>query len=306
MSTISESWLLSVPFLVALGLVVGSFLNVVIDRLPLMLYRQWWEMTCDQLSDPASLHALGIGAAIPAAEQGARALQPLVQGLPELSLSRPRSHCPACQRSLKAWELIPVISWVALRGRCAGCGSSIGTRLVMVELLTALVFGLLAWRFSGQWALVGWCWFAAILLAAAFIDWETLLLPDVLTLGLLWLGLSVSALGATVPPVDAIAGAVGGYLLLWSVATGYRLLRGQEGMGQGDFKLLAALGAWLGWSGVLPVVVLASLSAAVVGMALKRRGALREGRLVPFGPFLAGSALVMVCWQGPVAGGWWL
>lgn len=306
MTTFSESWLASVPLLAALGLVVGSFLNVVIDRLPLILYRQWWEMTCDQLSDSTSLEALGIDSAVPVAEQGARALRPLVQGVPTLSLSRPRSHCPSCRRSLKVRELIPVISWVALRGRCAVCGSAIGTRLVIVELLTALVFGLLAWRFSGQWILVGWCGFAAILLAAAFIDWETLLLPDALTLGLLWLGLMLAALGATVPPADAITGAVGGYLLLWSVAGGYRLLRGQEGMGQGDFKLLAALGAWLGWAGVLPVVVLASLSAAAVGMALKHRGTLREGRLVPFGPFLAGSALVMVCWQGPLATSWWL
>lgn len=301
-----ESWLLSIPLLMLLGLVVGSFLNVVIRRLPLMLYRQWWELTCDQLEDQASLHALGMDAAAAAAQSGAQTIRSHLPSPPALSLSRPRSHCPACQRSLRPWELIPAISWLALRGRCASCGAAIGVQLVLVELLTAALFGLLAWRFAGQWVVVAWCLFASILVAAAFIDWETLLLPDALTLGLLWVGLLVSALGGTVPPAEAIAGAVGGYALLWLVASGYRQLRHQEGMGQGDFKLLAALGAWLGWGGLLPVVVLASISAAVVGIALKTRGKLREGRLVPFGPFLGAAALVMVCWQGSRAGTWWL
>lgn len=256
-----------------LGLCIGSFLNVVIHRLPQMMERAWKLEGAELLGVPAP-------------------------DLPELSLSRPASRCPQCGHRIRWFENIPLLSWLVLRGRCSACKTPISARYPIVELATGLLFALLAWRFGSQLGVLAWCLFAALLVALTGIDWDTTLLPDSLTLPLLWAGLIAAALGWTLPLATAVWGAVFGYLALWSVYWLFKLTTGKEGMGAGDFKLLAALGAWLGWQMLLPIVLGASVIGAVVGIAMKLSGALREGRYVPFGPFLAGAGLV-VLFAGP-------
>ena len=257
-----------------LGLGVGSFLNVVIHRLPLILERGW-------KIDSAEM--LGLDAAKAAADAGEA-----------VTLARPRSRCPSCGHAIAWHENIPLLSYLRLGGRCSACKTRISPRYPIVELATALLFAGIGWRFGAQPAALLWCGFAATLLALAAIDWDTTLLPDDLTLPLLWAGLVAAALGWTIGLPQALWGAVAGYLSLWTIYWAFKLTTGKEGMGQGDFKLLAALGAWLGWQMILPVVLGASVIGAVVGIAMKASGALREGRYVPFGPFLAGSGLVVL------------
>jgi len=264
-----QALLLSPIALALLGLVVGSFLNVVVHRLPLILERGWKRESADLLGVRVELSA-------------------------EIGIARPRSRCPSCGHSIAWYENVPVLSWLWLRGRCSACGTAISARYPVVELLTGLLFAATAWRFDAQPVTLLWCAFVAVLVALAAIDWDTTLLPDNLTQPLLWAGLVASALGWTVPLAAALWGAVAGYLSLWSVYWLFKLTTGKEGMGFGDFKLLAALGAWLGWSMILPIVLGASLLGAVVGLLMKASGALREGRFVPFGPFLAGAGVVVM------------
>jgi leader peptidase (prepilin peptidase)/N-methyltransferase len=220
------------------------------------------------------------------------------------NLARPRSHCPACGHALAWHDNIPLISFALLRGRCRACGSPIGWRYPTVELVTAVLFAACAWRWGlGASALV-WGAFAATLLALACIDADTQLLPDALTLPLLWGGLISAAAGwSQTALADALWGAVAGYTLLWLVQQGFGLVTGKQGIGQGDFKLLAALGAWLGWQALLPLLLLASLSGAVVGLGLRWSGRLGAGQPLAFGPYLAmaGAALM---WLAPLHGLW--
>ena len=254
-----------------LGLCVGSFLNVVIHRMPIMM-RAEWAADCAEL-------------------EGREAPEAKV-----FNLVRPRSRCPACEAPIRAWQNVPVASWVALGGKCAACRAPIPARYPMVELLTGLVSAFLAWRFGYGWTLVAGLAFAWTAIACAFIDYDTQLLPDRLTLPLLWLGLLVNVGGTFVDLRSAVLGAAGGYLLLWSVYWGFKLLAGKEGMGYGDFKFLAAIGAWTGWQ-TLPLALLVSAGAgAVVGIAMMvftRRG--REVRM-PFGPWLAVGGIVCLLW----------
>jgi leader peptidase (prepilin peptidase) / N-methyltransferase len=187
-----------------------------------------------------------------------------------------------------------VLGWLRLRGKCSACGTRISARYPLVELLTGLLFAAIAWRVGPQPVALLWCGFAATLVAASFIDWETTLLPDVFTMNLLWVGLVVAALGYTVPLADAVWGIVAAALTLGGISKLWKLLRGSEGMAMGDVKLLAALGAWFGWSMLIPIVLAASAVGAVVGLGMRLTGALREGRYVPFGPFLSGAALVVL------------
>jgi leader peptidase (prepilin peptidase)/N-methyltransferase len=262
--------LLSPYTLALLGLCIGSFLNVVIHRLPLMLERGWKRESADLLG-------------VKVDDDGEA-----------LTLARPRSRCPSCKHPIGWRENLPVLSYLALRGRCAACGAAISARYPGIEILTGVLFGLIGWRFGAQPVALLWCAFAAVLVALAGIDWDTTLLPDDMTMPLLWAGLVAAGLGWTIPLADALWGAVAGYLSLWSVYWLFKLTTGKEGMGFGDFKLLAALGAWLGLKMVLPIVLGASLIGAIVGIAMKASSALREGRYVPFGPFLAGSGLVVM------------
>lgn len=252
-----------------LGLAIGSFLNVVIHRLPQMMERAW-------------------------KLEGAELLGVAPPDLPALTLSKPGSRCPHCGHRIRWFENIPLVSWLVLRGRCSACKAPISPRYPLVELATGALFAAIGWRFGAEPAVLAWCGFAATLVALSGIDWDTTLLPDSLTLPLLWAGLVSAALGWTLPLGTAVWGAVFGYLALWSVYWLFKLTTGKEGMGGGDFKLLAALGAWLGWQMLLPIVLGASLIGAVVGIGMKLSGALREGRFVPFGPFLAGAGLVVL------------
>jgi leader peptidase (prepilin peptidase)/N-methyltransferase len=260
---------------VVLGLLVGSFLNVVIHRLPLMLERQW-RNECALL------------AGNPPADQ------------PRYDLFMPRSACPACQRPITALENIPIASYLWLRGRCAGCATAISARYPLIEGLTALASGLVAWRFGyGSAAAMGLVltWF---LIALATIDLDTQLLPDSLTLPLLWLGLACAVIlpnAGQALPVDlqsSVIGAMAGYVSLWSVFHLFRLATGKEGMGYGDFKLLAALGAWLGWQMLLPIVLAAAGVGAVVGVALIALRGHQRSTPIPFGPFLAAAGWLML------------
>jgi leader peptidase (prepilin peptidase)/N-methyltransferase len=259
-----------------LGLLVGSFLNVVIHRLPRMMERQW-AAECAELSGQ------------PAPEQ------------PPYDLMRPRSACPHCGHAIRWWENIPVLSYLALRGRCSSCGASISPRYPAVEIATAALFAFAGWRWGVTPQGAAWCLFSAALVALAMIDWDTTLLPDDITLPLLWGGLIAAALAWTpVTLADALWGAVAGYLSLWGVYHGFKLLTGKEGMGYGDFKLFAALGAWFGWQALVPIILMASVIGAVIGIAMKFSKSLREGGYVPFGPFLALAGLTAMI-AGPDA-----
>jgi len=267
--SISEA-LLSPFSLAVLGLCIGSFLNVVIHRLPMMLEKGWRQESAD---------LLGVK---------------LEEEREAISLARPASRCPQCKRPIKWHENLPVFSYLALRGRCAGCDTAISARYPLIEIATGVLFALVGWRFGATPLALLWCAFVAVLVSLAAIDWDTTLLPDSITLPLLWAGLVASALGWTIELPSALWGAVAGYLSLWSIYWLFKLLTGKEGMGFGDFKLLAALGAWLGFKMLLPIVLAASIFGAVVGIMMKFSAALRDGRYVPFGPFLAGAALVVM------------
>ena len=250
-----------------LGLCVGSFLNVVIHRLPKMMENDW-HAQCAELR----------GEEIPAGEV--------------LSLTRPRSRCPSCQRQISALENIPVISWLALRGKCYGCKSPISPRYPIVEALTGLLSGYVGFRFGFGAASAGMLLFAWALIALTFIDADTQLLPDSITLPLLWCGLLFNIFGIFTDLSSAVIGAMAGYLALWSVYWAFKLVTGKEGMGYGDFKLLAALGAWLGWQMLPLIILLSSLVGAIVGIALILLA--KHGRQVPipFGPYLATAGLI--------------
>lgn len=256
---------------VILGLMVGSFLNVVIHRLPKMLTREWEEQ-CASLREESP------------AQQ------------PTYNLTVPRSACPSCGAMIRAWQNIPVVSWLALRGRCAACKAPISARYPLIEVLTATLSGFAIWHFGTTWAGLGALLFIWALVALTFIDFDTQLLPDNLTLPLVWLGLLFNTSNTYVSLNAAVVGAIAGYLALWSVYWLFKLVTGKEGMGYGDFKLLAAIGAWLGWQ-VLPLtILLSSLVGAVVGIALIIFA--RHGRQVPipFGPYLAGGGLIALFW----------
>jgi len=259
-----------------LGLLIGSFLNVVIHRLPKIMQQQWSE----ECREHAEEQALAAGLAPAAAAVQA----------PRISLSAPRSRCPHCGHAIRWYENIPVLSYLALRGQCAGCKARISARYPLVELATAALFAFCL----GHWGLtapgLAWCGFSAALLALALIDWDTTLLPDDITLPLLWAGLIAAALRWTDASLsDAVWGAAAGYLSLWLVFWGFKLATGKDGMGYGDFKLFAALGAWFGWQALVPIILAASVIGALIGIAMKLRSQLREGGYIPFGPFLAGA-----------------
>lgn len=259
-----------------LGLLVGSFLNVVIYRLPKMMERQW----AAECAEYAGMTAEQVSPAhIPPADS--------------FNLAQPRSRCQACGHQLRWYENIPVLSYLFLRGRCSSCGVSISIRYPLVELTTAALFFFCVQQWGATVTGLAWCGFAALLVSLAFIDWDTTLLPDDLTLPLLWAGLLASALQwIDVPLYSSVVGAAAGYLSLWLVYWGFKLVTGKEGMGYGDFKLFAALGAWFGWQALVPLILMASVVGAIVGIAMKFSHQLREGGYVPFGPFLVGAGLL--------------
>jgi len=273
----SRPWLLvTVGFI---GLCVGSFLNVVVHRLPRMMEAQW-------RADCAELR----GEEPPPAQT--------------YNLFKPDSRCPACAAPIRAIQNVPVLSWLALRGRCAACRAPISARYPAVELVTGVASVLLAWRYGYAWQLAGALLFCWALLALTFIDLDTQLLPDDITFPLLWAGLVFNAAGVFTDLRSAVFGAVGGYLILWSVYWAFRILAKKEGMGYGDFKLLAAIGAWTGWQ-VLPFVVLVSaLAGTVIGAYVLWRT--RQGRdtRIPFGPYLAAGGVAGLLWGHEAVVAW--
>ena len=284
-----------------IGLVVGSFLNVVIYRLPIMLERQWQAQSVAPVGAPA--------VSAPAAAAAPTDAATSAVGQRPFNLVVPRSSCPACHAPIAAIHNIPVLSYLALRGRCAHCKAGISARYPLVELLSGLATALVAWQLGFGWpaaCAIVVTWF---LIALTFIDLDEQLLPDSLTLPLLWLGLLASLTGwassaASLPkdPVSAIGGAAIGYLSLWTLYHLFRLLTGKEGMGYGDFKLLAALGAWLGWQMLLPVVLLSAGVGAIIGVVLIATRRQQRGNPIPFGPFLATAGWVTMLWGPQMVG----
>ena len=256
------------PLVLAIfGLCIGSFLNVVIHRLPLMMDRGW-------RLDSAELLGVKIDEPAP------------------ITLSTPRSRCPHCGHQITWYENIPLFSYLKLGGKCSACKAPISMRYPAVEVLTALLFAACGWHFGAQPQVLLWCALVATLIALALIDFDTQYLPDDLTLPLLWAGIVSAALGWLPIKLGAsVGGAVAGYLSLWFVFHAYRLIRGKEGMGAGDFKLLAALGAWLGWQLIPSIILLSSAVGAVVGIALVVGRQHDRDVPIPFGPYLAGGGI---------------
>ena len=269
---------LAIASAAVLGLLIGSFLNVVILRLPPRMEWHWKRDAREVLELPEDPSPAPPGI--------------VVKG----------SHCPKCGVGLKPWHNIPVVSWLALRGRCHGCGTPISLQYPAVELVTGLLFAAVVWQLGVSWQALAALAFTAVLVAASGIDLRTTLLPDDLTLPLLWLGLLVSIPALFVDPTQAIWGATAGYLSLWSVYWGFKLLTGKEGMGYGDFKLLAALGAWCGASGIIPILLMSSVIGAIVGsiwLSLKGRD---KATPIPFGPHLAAAGWVQFLWGEQIVG----
>lgn len=259
--------LLSPWVLGLLGLCIGSFLNVVIHRLPMMMEREW-------KLDSAELLGVKIDEPAP------------------ITLSSPRSRCPSCGHQIAWHENIPVLSYLRLGGKCAECKTPISKRYPAIEILTALLFAACGVQFGAQPATLLWCGLIATLVALAFIDLDTQFLPDSLTLPLLWAGIASAAFGwIPVSLKDSVFGAMAGYLSLWFVFHAYRIIRGREGMGAGDFKLLAALGAWMGWLAIPSIILLSSAVGAVVGIALIALRSHDRDVPIPFGPYLAGGGV---------------
>jgi leader peptidase (prepilin peptidase)/N-methyltransferase len=272
--------LLSPLVLAVLGLLIGSFLNVVIHRLPLMMERGW---------RVESAELLGVK----------------IDEVPAITLSSPRSRCPSCGHPIRWYENIPIVSYLVLRGKCSACGTPISARYPAIEVLTAALFAACGVHFGAQPTVLLWCGLVATLVALAFIDLDTNFLPDDLTLPLMWAGIVSAALGwIPVTLAASVGGAVAGYLSLWFVFHAYRLIRGKEGMGAGDFKLLAALGAWMGWQAIPSIILLASAVGAIVGIALIVFRQHDREVPIPFGPYLAGGGVAALFFGGPLSQLW--
>ena len=284
------------------GLLIGSFLNVVIHRLPRMIERgnvlgvvEWFgdvDEYIDRVVDvPEPARRAALKAHLYAAEP---AFRELIQALPDENLMRPGSRCGACGHRIGALENIPLISYLALRGRCSACKTRISLRYPAIEVLTGILFAAVGWRFGISAATLAALALVGGLVALTFIDADAMLLPDAITLPLLWIGLLWSAFGGFVSLNDAVWGAVAGYLSLWSVYWLYKLATGKEGFGYGDFKLLAALGAWFGWQAILPIVLLSAVVGAVVGISLIGAGRKTLASRLPFGVYLAPAGVLML------------
>jgi leader peptidase (prepilin peptidase)/N-methyltransferase len=262
---------LYIGFIFIMGLLIGSFLNVVIHRLPLIMEQEW-------RSDYAELSGR---------EQPAE---------PRLTLSKPRSRCPKCHHQITALENIPVASYLFLKGKCKSCSTPISPRYPIIEILTGLLSGIVAWKFGFDWSALGALMLTWTLIALTFIDVDHQLLPDSLTLPILWFGIFFNLFSVYTDLKSSVIGAMAGYLLLWSIFHLFKLVTGKEGMGYGDFKLLAVLGAWLGWSFLPAIILLSSLVGAVVGISLILFKQHEKSIPIPFGPYLATAGWISLIW----------
>ena len=278
---LSESTELLLIATLILSLLIGSFLNVVILRMPIMMFRNWKE-ECQGMEEELPDH-------------------PAIKDLSKpYNLVTPASHCPSCSAPVKPWMNIPVISWIFLRGKCASCGTRIGLRYPLVEIVTAVMSGLLLLKFEWGWPLLAMLVFTWLLITMSVIDIDHKILPDTLTLGLLWLGLLLNTQGMFTDLQSAVLGAALGYGVLWGFFWVFKLLTGKDGMGYGDFKLLAALGAWFGFQSLLTIIIMSSVVGAVVGIA----GVIVLGRdrqvPIPFGPYLAMAGWIVAMWGNEI------
>ncbi|WP_166424782.1 A24 family peptidase [Paraglaciecola sp. 20A4] len=276
----SPAFFLSFVFIVSL--MIGSFLNVVIYRLPVMMERSW---------------KADFQAHFNTDEQNTQT--------DPFNLVKPDSTCPKCQHKIRAWENIPVISWLILRGKCSHCHNRISIRYPFVELFTALCSVWIAWHFGYSISALAGVLLTWLLIALIFIDIDSMLLPDQLTLPLLWMGLLFSIVNPSVTSIDSIIGASAGYLSLWSVYWVFKLLTGKEGMGYGDFKLLAALGAWIGWQYLPIVILLSSLVGAIIGISILTLQGKDKGQAIPFGPYLAIAGWLTLLYGDWIAAQYW-
>jgi leader peptidase (prepilin peptidase) / N-methyltransferase len=265
----SSPFFISTTFI--LGLLVGSFLNVVIYRLPLIMQREW-QQQCDELAGNTS------------------------QELEPFTLSSPRSRCPHCNHKISALENIPVISYLVLAGKCRQCKAPISIRYPFIEILCGILSGIVAFYFGFSWACLGALLLTWSLIALTFIDVDHQLLPDSITLPLLWFGIFFNLFDTYVHLQTSVIGAIAGYLSLWLVFHSFRLITGKEGMGYGDFKLLAALGAWIGWSFLPTIILLSSLVGAIVGISLIALRQQHRDVPIPFGPYLAAAGWITLIW----------
>ncbi|MCU1759500.1 A24 family peptidase [Pseudomonas sp. 14P_8.1_Bac3] len=270
-----------VAIALVVGLLVGSFLNVVIWRLPKMLAREWRLQAYEILGLPGETP------------------------LPTYNLMLPHSQCPHCGHRIRAWENIPLVSYACLCGRCSSCVAPISKRYPLTELACGLLSAFVAWHFGFGWQAAAVLVLSWGLLAMSLIDAEHQLLPDVLVLPLLWLGLIVNSFELFVPLQEALWGAVAGYLALWSVFWLFKLITGKEGMGHGDFKLLAMLGAWGGWQMLPLTILLSSVVGAVIGVILLRLRNAKTSTPIPFGPYLAIAGWIALLWGGQIAAFYW-
>jgi len=277
----SQQWF----YLTTVGLVslcVGSFLNVVIYRLPLMMQREW-QSECRLLLED---------------ELTAKPTQ--ASNSESFNLVKPNSTCPKCKTAIKPWQNIPIISWIVLKGKCANCSNPISARYPIVEAITALLSLVIAYSFGATEHALLYIFVTWILVALTFIDIDHMLLPDQLTLPLVWLALIAAVMGITISPGDAIVGAACGYLSLWSVFWLFKLLTGKEGMGYGDFKLLAVFGALLGWQSLLTIILLSSVVGAIIGIALLSIQGKDKATPIPFGPYLAIAGWITLLWGAQI------
>ncbi|MDN3382973.1 A24 family peptidase [Pseudoalteromonas sp. APC 3358] len=275
-------------YLTTIGLIslcIGSFLNVVIYRLPLMMQREWQSECRLLLEDELT---------------GNKSKQANINK--PFNLVKPNSTCPKCKTAIKPWQNIPIISWLALKGKCASCSNPISARYPAVELITAILSLIVAYSFGATEQALLYIFVTWILVALTFIDIDHMLLPDQLTLPLVWLALIASVMGYTITPTDAIIGAACGYLSLWSVFWLFKLLTGKEGMGYGDFKLLAVFGALLGWQSLLTIILLSSVVGAIIGIALLSIQGKDKATPIPFGPYLAIAGWIAMLWGNQIQG----
>ncbi len=265
---------LFITFISVLGLLIGSFLNVVIYRLPIMMENDWRQQ-CDELNDKET-------------------------NTIEFSLSTPRSRCPHCNHAITALENIPVISYLFLAGKCKQCKALISKRYPLIEMLTGLLSGIVAWQFGFEWTCLGGLFFTWSLIALTFIDVDHQLLPDSITLPLLWFGIFFNLFSVYTDLQSSVIGAIAGYLSLWLIFHAFKLATGKEGMGYGDFKLLAAIGAWLGWSLLPSIILLSSLVGATIGITLVILRQHQRDIPIPFGPYLAAAGWITLIWGNEI------
>ncbi len=282
--TLSEFFLaypiLMIAFSIVFGLMVGSFLNVVIYRLPIMMEAEWTQQ-CSELLEIKN----------PSKTDGSES---------KFNLAYPNSHCPKCKHAISVLENIPVFSWLLQGGQCRHCQAPISSRYPVIETVTAIITALVVQQSGFNWLTIAMLFLAWSLIALTMIDFDHQLLPDDITLPLLWLGLTVNSFGLITTLQDAVCGAIAGYGILWSVFWLFKLATGKEGMGYGDFKLLAALGAWMGWQALPIIILLSSLVGAVVGLSLIVIKGRDKNIPIPFGPYLATAGFLALLWGNEI------